>query len=69
MPAQCELRGGPQHGKRIDTGMPCKPSILSGDQHAAVERVDLLKLDRQPPFAVGRQKPPQDRPVRGVDED
>ena len=48
--------------------MPCEPRVLGSDQHAAVERFDLLGLDRQPPFAVATQKTAQDRPVRGEDE-
>jgi len=48
--------------------VPRETSILGSDQHAAIERVDLVGFDRQPPLAVGGQKTAQDRPVEREDE-
>ena len=51
--ARSELDEGPCSGDRIDAGMPVETPVLGGDQHPAIERIDSLGLDRQPPFAVG----------------
>ena len=65
---QRQLSRGAQRGERIDAGMPCEARVLSGDQHAPIERIDLLGLDRQPPFSVAAEKTTQDRSVRREDE-
>jgi hypothetical protein len=43
---------------RIDADMRYKTPVLGGDQHPAVERVDPIWLDRQPPLAVPGQEAP-----------
>src|SRR5262249_36508477 len=58
-----ELPGGAQYRNRVDAGMHCKSLILGRDQHLPIQRVDLIGAERQPPFAVGAQKPAQDRTV------
>ncbi len=68
MSARCQLRSGAQHGERVDAGMPFETRVFGGDQHTAIERVDLIGLDRQAPFAVAAEKPAQDRPVCGEDK-
>jgi hypothetical protein len=69
MSGRRELAGGAKPGDRIDADMRYKTPVLGGDQHPAVERVDLIWLDRQPPFAVPGQEAPQDRPVAREHED
>ena len=56
MAAARDLPDGAQYRNRVDTGMVCKALVLGRDQHVAVEGIDLLNTNRQPPFAVGAQE-------------
>ena len=62
-PADCALDQRARRGERIDTEVPGKAPILGGDQHAAIEWIDIIWLHRQAPLAVRRQKPAQNRTV------
>jgi hypothetical protein len=39
-------------------------ALLGSEQHPAIERVDLVWLDRQPPFAVGAEETPSREAAR-----
>src|SRR3954451_21221615 len=49
--------------------MQIEAMVLGGDQHPAVERIDMVGRERQAPFGVGRQKAAQYRPIAREDQD
>ena len=48
-----ELPAGAPDGNRIDAMMAAEATVLEGEQHGEVARVDLLDLDGQAPAPVG----------------
>ncbi len=48
-----ELPAGAPDGDRIDAAMAAEATVLEGEQHGEVARVDLLDLDGQAPAPVG----------------
>ncbi len=54
MAAGDELIGGARQRQRIDAGMRSEALIFKGKQQVEIGRIDvLLRVDRQPPAAVG----------------
>ena len=69
MPVRRKLSDRARRGDRIDAGVPGKTPVLGGDQHPAIEGVDHIGLDRQPPLSVPGQEAAQDRPIARDNKD
>ena len=53
-PWRDELPAGAADGPGVDAAVRAEALVLEGHQHGEIARVDVLRLDRQPPAAVGR---------------
>ncbi len=68
MAARDPLARGARHRAPVDAAMLVKASVLVGEQHREIARVDLAAGDGQAPAPVGQRESAQQPPV-AIDDD
>ena len=62
------LSGRAQERARIDAMVLVEASILVGDEHREIARIDVMRRRRKPPAPVGQREGPQ-QPAIAIDDD